>query len=514
MAISARDATESPDTGDSSRSQQALRAQRLAQLTPEKRALLERALLAKRGANGDPGRIPKRDLSIPTLLSFPQQRLWFFDQLEPQNITYNACVAMELRGALHLDALQAAIDCVVARHEVIRTVYPSVEGKPEQRILESWSLPIELVDLSQYDDTDLDVRVQTAIDELPRLPYNLQADLTMRIALIRRTITDHVLLIMEHHIAFDGWSDEILCSEIKTAYEAHLAGVEPKLPELAIQYGDFAAWQHARLTEDRLNELQTFWKQYLAGSPALIALPTDLARPERQTFNGARVYINIDAEILKPLAALGRAEGATPFMVLLAGFDALLHRWSGATDIVIGTPIANRNRVELEGLIGFFSNTLAVRSRLEASMTMRELVRHVREQALAAFENQELPFDRIVEAAQPVRNPAYNPLFQVNFRVTGGGDALLDLPGVVATPLNVDVGFARFDLAMELQQTANGLAGYLEYNVALFEPGTGRSLVSAFAALLKEALERPDDPISQLKMAETKASGGIRSRRR
>ena len=486
---------------------------RLARLSPEKRLLLERAMLARRAESAVDERIARRDPADPAPLSFPQQRLWFFDRMDPGNITYNACVAMQLYGPLDIDALRAAFECVVERHEVIRTVYPDVEGIPQQQVLDQWTLEFEFVDLALMSADDR----RDAFDELvatrPRRPYDLANDLAMRILVVRREQHDHAVLIMEHHIAFDGWSDEILCDEVNRAYRSYIDGGTPVLEALPVQYRDFAAWQHARMHEQRLTELQTFWKQYLASIPELIALPTDFARPDRQSFLGARVYISVPAEVATAVATLGRNESATPFMVLLAGFDALLHRWAGVDDICVGTPIANRTRVELERLIGFFSNTLVVRSRITAGMSMRDLVRHVRAQSLTAFEHQELPFDKIVEAVQPSRNPAHNPIFQVNFRVTAGGDAMLDLPDVTAQPLSIDVGFARFDLAMEIQQSGDGFGGYLEYNTALFNVTTAQALVSAFCALLADALERPDEPIANLRMSQATVSG-IRSRRR
>ena len=486
---------------------------RLARLSPEKRALLERAMLAKRAHRGGDSRIPRRNPNDPAPLSFPQQRLWFFDRLEPGNTTYNACVAMELNGPLNVEALCTAFKYVVQRHEVIRTVYPDREGKPYQSVLEEWSLDFEFVDISQLPSDDRVAAFADLVADRPRKPYDLSKDLTMRILVVRRAENDHALLILEHHIAFDGWSDEILCDEVNHVYRSLIVDDPVVLKALPLQYRDFAAWQHARLDERRLAELQEFWKQYLRDAPALLALPLDMVRPERQTFHGGRVYIDIDASVVASLASFGRSESATPFMVLLAAFDALLHRWAAVDDICVGTPIANRNRVELEKLIGFFSNTLVVRARIGPNMTLRDLVRHIRAQSLAAFEHQELPFDKIVEAAQPPRDPSHNPIFQVNFRVTAGGDAVLDLPDVTAKQLSIEVGFARFDLAMELQQLPETLGGYLEYNTALFNASTAEALVAAFSALLGDALERPDEAIANLRMAPAQAHG-IRARRR
>ncbi len=485
---------------------------RLAGLSQEKRALLERALLARRRPEEDQ-QIPRRDRATPGPLSFPQQRLWFFDRLAPGNPTYNACVAMGLVGPVDVERLRAGFDAAVRRHEVLRTVFPDDDGVPFQHVLDEWRLELPVVDLTAVPAAQRPAAALQLMADESRKPYDLEADLMMRLLLVRVGDDEHVLAIFEHHIAFDGWSDEILCAEVSEVYRALGEGRAPVVPDLPVQYGDFAAWQQARLAGDRLAKLHSFWRDYLAGIPGRTPLPVDTERPPRQTFEGARVYVDIPADVLVPLTALCRAESATPFMVLLATFDALLMRWSGAQDITVGTPIANRSRVELERLIGFFSNTLVVRARPTPEMTVREFVRHVRESALGAFQHQDLPFDRIVEAVQPARDPSYNPLFQVNFRVTSGDAALLDLPGVVADAVAVDVGFARFDLALELQQKPDGLGGYLEYNVALFSDRTARALVEAFSALLAAALREPDTALGDLEMSAAPAGRGIRGAR-
>jgi len=490
------------------------RAERLARLSPEKRARLERALLARREATLDRERIRRRAPGEDAPLSFPQQRLWFFDRMAPGDPTYNAVVAMALRGPLDIDRLRRAFALVVERHEAVRTVFPDHEGIPYQHVLDEWELALPVVDLRACSEAERGAEVAALLRDAPRAPYDLRHDLMLRLLVARTGDDEHVLLIMEHHIAFDGWSDDVLCAEVSECYRALGDGRAPVLAELPVQYGDFAAWQQSRLDDDRLAGLRSFWKSYLLGSPALTALPIDFERPRRQTFVGARAYVDVGPEVNAPIAALCRAESATPFMVLLAAFDALLCRWAGLRDISVGTPIANRGRVELEPLIGFFSNTLVVRCRPEPSHTLRDLVRAARDSALAAYEHQDLPFDKIVEVVAPIRNPAHNPLFQVNFRVTSGTSALLDLPGVEAMPVAADIGFARFDLALELQPTVAGLGGYLEYNVALFEPGTARALVDAFSVLLRDALSRPDAPIGDLELAAATSAGGIRGARR
>ena len=489
-------------------------ADRLANLSDDKRALLERALIAQRRLTIDDERIPRRAIADPSPLSFSQQRLWFFDRMKPGDPTYNACVGMRLRGSIDLEQLRLAFDAIVRRQEVLRTVFPDVDGVPEQVILDTWRLAFDVLDLRGLEPAEREERLLNVQREAPREPYNLQTDLALRLLLVTLHDDDHILLLMEHHIAFDGWSDEILCEEVSETYRCAMSGGNAELTELPIQYRDFAAWQHRRLQGEYLERLQAFWQRYLDGAPTLAALPTDFPRPTFQTFSGARVYVDLPPDLLDLVNVRCRKDRATPFMVLLAAFQGLLARWAGISDMTVGTPIASRSRVELERLIGFFSNTLVVRGRPNLDDTFRALVEGTREASLAAFEHQELPFDKIVEAVQPPRDTSHNPLFQINFRVTAGGDAVLDLVGVNAEPYSVDIGFSRFDLALELQQLERGLGGYLEYNTALFSERTARSLVDAFGVFLRDALEHPDTLLRDVLMAAPSNGPSIRRARR
>jgi hypothetical protein len=487
-------------------------ANRLSRLPPEKRALLERALLARREVNPDDLSIPRRPPDEPAPLSFPQQRLWFLDKMAPGDPTYNAVVGMRLRGPVDVDRLRSAFEAVVLRHEAIRTVLPDADGRPYQQVLADWQLPLPVVDLRGMAADERAAALMRLMREEPRRSYDLQRDLMMRLLFVQLADDDAVLLLMEHHIAFDGWSDEILCAEVSEVYAALGAGRPPALKELPIQYGDFAAWQRKRLDGEKLEQHQAFWRDYLAGAPALLPLPTDLPRPAVLTHDGARVGVAIGADVLQPLGALCKAESATPYMVLISMFGLLLHRWAGVSDICVGTPIANRSRIELERLIGFFSNTIAIRIRPQSTMTMREFVRSSRDSALAAYAHQDLPFDRIVEAVAPPRDLSHNPLFCVNFRVTDGAPALLALPDVECSPVAPDIGFARFDLALELQVGADGIGGYLEYNLALFKERTARALVDALGSLLEDALRRPDVALATLAMSRPNEGPRIRRR--
>ena len=485
---------------------------RLDALSPEKRALLERHLLS-RARSPDPDAIVPRDRSRPARLSYAQQRLWFLDQLAPGDPAYNACIALRLRGGLDLNRLRRAFEAVVQRHEAVRTVFrPGADGEPEQVVLADWTLPWQVVDAAEE-------QVVPLAREACRRPYDLAADVMLRLLVLRLGPDDHVLVVGEHHVAFDGWSDGVMFDEVAECYVAQGEGREPVLPALPVQYADVAAWQRDRLSGPRRAALDAFWRDRLAGLPDVLALPWDAPRPATQTFSGQHHPISLDAALAARVGVRCREWSVTPYMTLLAGFVALLHRWSGATDIAVGTPVASRDRVETERLVGFFSNTMVLRVDVAGDPSFAELVARVRRTALAAYEHHDLPFDAVVEAVRPPRNPSRNPLFQVNFRVQTGEPPLLRLPGVEVAPVAVDLGFSRFDLAVELQLGDDGLGGYLERNDALFSAGTGRALTAELGVLLDAALSEPALPLSALPFGEALAqaradTGGIRGARR
>jgi hypothetical protein len=481
--------------------------ERIGRLSPEKRALLERQLLL-RATDSSADVIPRRTGSGPCPLSFPQRRLWFLEQLAPGQPTYNAALAMRVRGALDLDRLERGVRAVIARHEALRTVFGVRELEPVQLLLEDWSFSIDRRDLRGVASTDREREMLRQAREEARRPFDLDADLMLRVTSLRVAEDEHVLVFIEHHIAFDGWSDGQLFRELAALYEAE--GGEPELDPLPIQYADWSAWQLERMSGPELERLLRFWGDVLRGAPPLLELPLDRPRPPVQSFAGAH-----DPLVPLPLAgavrALAQDEGATPFMVLLAAFAAALHRWSGAEDVVIGSPVANRDHVQLEHLIGFFSNTFVLRVRPDSHMTLRELVRECRSVALDAYEHRELPFEKLVEHVRPPRDPRVNPIFQVNFRAQSRPPAVLTLHNLEVEPLLLDLGFSRFDLALDCQLDGERITGYLEYNSALFTEATIRTLGVRMSRLLEDGLARPDVPLGELAWAST--APGIRGRR-
>jgi hypothetical protein len=444
-------------------------------------------------------RIPLRDPAEPCLLSFSQQRLWFLDEWSPGAPTYNAALAFRVVGELDTAALRAAFETIVGRHESLRTVFRSSAGEPEQVVLDRWELDFAVLDLRAAPESDESIRA--LLRERARRSFDLANDLMLRVTVLRLAGAEWMLQLEEHHIAFDGWSDGVLFTELEEILQAGRDGRPPQLPELPIQYGDFAVWQRRRLEGEALEQQRAYWRGQLAGAPSALALPLDRRRPAVQTFEGRHLPVELDRQAADRVRAFCRAEGVTPFMALLAAFGVLLYRVTGSDDVVVGSPIANRSHVDLEHLIGFFSNTLALRVRMAGNPSFRELTQRVRETALGAYAHGEFPFERLVEAVRPARDAAVNPLFQVNFRVQPEDGAPPSLPGVEMSKLDVDVGFSRFDLALELQLGAEGIGGYLEYNVELFSEETMRRLAGELGALLDQLLALPDTPLLEIKTA-------------
>jgi hypothetical protein len=376
-------------------------------------------------------------------------------------------------------------------------------------VLEDWSLELEPLDGTEE-------QLSAQLRELAREPFDLTGDLMLRAWLVRLAQEDHVLLIAMHHIAADAHSDAVLFAELGECYRAALEGREPRLRELPIQYSDFAVWQRERLQGPALEELTAWWAGTLEGAPELLRLPLDHPRPALQRHEGSHRRFSLDPELGTALLALGRREGTTFFMTTLAAFATLLYRRSGEEDIVIGSPIANRNDLELQGLIGFFTNTIALRLRLGGNPSFREVMARAKAAALGALAHQDMPFEKVVEALAPRRDPGYNPLFQVNFRAQGAPRPPLELAGLDVRPLPVDIGFSRFDLALELELGSSGLGGYFEYDRDLFDPESVGGFEQDLRALLAQIAEDPGEPVLAIGLERERrasASGTIRRRR-
>jgi Condensation domain len=474
-------------------------AARLAELSPEARAALKRRLARRRAGAGDvtAGAIPRRAPDEPVPISFAQWRLWFLEQLRPGTNAWNTPVAVRLHGPLDIEALRHSLQLLVQRHTTLRTVFSAPGGRPAPELLEHPELELPVVDAAPADPAGHEATIQDFIEQEIARPFDLERDIMLRARLLRLAPEQHVFVLVAHHIACDGWSKGLLLEELSTAYAALSGGEDPVLPELPIEYADFAIWQRKWLSGGRLERLVAYWKAVLAGATPALELPADRPRPRTQAFRGAVQWLALPAPLAQSAIALGRQERATPFMTLLAAFKALLFAYSGQEDLIVGSPAAMRSHAELARLVGLFANTLVYRTNLGGQPSFRELVRRVHDTALGVYANQDLPFEKIVEVAKPPRDPSRNPVVQVNLRVEGR-EPELRLGELRSEPLAIDPGIARFDLAIELGATDDGFAGYLEYDIALFNEATAAGFARDFLAVLDAAVASPDVPIAQL----------------
>ncbi|MEH2411054.1 amino acid adenylation domain-containing protein [Nostoc sp.] len=470
----------------------------IANLSVEKRELLlQRLRHKKENASRTKITSPSRDSNIFPL-SFAQQRLWFLEQLEPGNPFYNQPAAVRLTGALNLAVLEQSFNEILRRHEVLRTTFSTVEGQPVQVIAPTLALKLPVVDLQKLPDADREKEVLRLATKEAKVPFNLVEGPLLRCTLLRLDEAEYVLLFTMHHIISDGWSKGILIREIATLYEAFSTGEFSPLAELAIQYADFAAWQRKWLQGDVLQSQISYWKKQLEGAPSVLELPTDHPRSAVQTFQGASYSFELSVELSQALKKLSQQQGTTLFMTLLAAFQTLLWRYTGQEDIVVGSPIANRNRAKIEGLIGFFVNTLVLRTNLASNPTFGELLTRVREVALGAYTHQDLPFEKLVDELQPQRSLSYTPLFQVMFALQNAPMSALELPGLSLSLLASESGSTKFDLTLLMTETAQALVGSLEYNTDLFESSTISRMAEHLQTLVSGIVANPQQRLSEL----------------
>ncbi|WP_329571773.1 non-ribosomal peptide synthetase [Kitasatospora sp. NBC_01266] len=436
----------------------------------------------------------------PLPLSFAQQRLWFLDQLDPGRAEYLIPFALRITGALDTDALRAALRGLVARHEVLRTRFSTSAEGPAQLVDAPAEPALACHDLRRLaDPAEREAAARQLVETEAFRPIELSTGPMIRALLIRLSEQESILAVTVHHIAFDGWSVTVLSRELTELYTAARQQRAAELPALAVQYADYARWQREWLTGDTLERQLAYWRTRLAGVEPL-ELPTDHRRPAQRTGEGATIAFAVPAELNERLKSTAAGHGASLFMTLLAAFQLLLAKYSGQQDITVGTPIAGRNRAELEELIGFFVNTLVLRTDLSGDPTFAELLDRVKETALGAYEHQDLPFERLVEELAPQRDLSRNPLFQTMFVLQNVPDFdTWQLPGLAVAPVPLSAKDAKFDLAMYLSETADGsLEGAIVYSTDLFEPHTMQRLAEHFQQLLTAATARPQDRLSEL----------------
>ncbi|MEH2082694.1 MAG: amino acid adenylation domain-containing protein [Nostoc sp.] len=473
-------------------------SQQIAELSPEKRQLfLQRLNQKKKNVFSKTQIKPQSRNSNSFALSFAQERLWFLDQLQPGQSLYNEPYAFHFEGSLNVTALAQSLNEIVRRHEVLRTTFAMVE-QPLQFLIPALTLALPIVDLQSLPKDQQEAEVGCLITEEQARPFDLTNEPLVRTTLLQLSKAQYVLLFTMHHIICDQWSFGILIREVVALYEAFKNGQLSPLPELPIQYADFAVWQRQWLQGVVLESQLSYWKQQLSNAPTVLELYTDYPRPAVQTNHGARQSLVLSQPITIGLKALSQQEKTTLFMTLLAIFKTLLYRYTGQDDIVVGTTISGRNRAEIEELIGFFVNTLVMRTDLSGTPSFREVLQRVREVALGAYANQDLPFEQLVEELQPERNLSYTPLFQVMFQLDNTPTTTLELPGLTLSPLEFHNETAKFDLTLSMMDTEQGLIGSLEYNTDLFNTATITRMLEHFQTLVEGIVANPNQRISDL----------------
>ncbi|WP_166654429.1 condensation domain-containing protein, partial [Tahibacter aquaticus] len=442
--------------------------------------------------------IPQAGRDAPLPLSFAQQRLWFIDRLEGGSAQYNMPLLLRLRGELDVPALQQALDTLVARHEILRTVYSDTDGAALQQIQPARAVAMACDDLRRLPAAAGAQRLQQLAADEAAQPFDLAQDLMLRCRLVHSGEHDYALLLTLHHIACDGWSLDVLVREFVALYGALRQGRPAQLAPLPVQYADYAAWQRRRLHGEALQAQLGYWRTQLAGLPALHSLPLDRPRPAQQRFDGARVEQLLDAPTLAALQALARQHDASLFMLLQAAFAVLVSRWSGATDIVLGTPSAGRLHADVEPLIGFFVNTLVLRTDLSGDPTFASVLQQTRAAALSAYEHQEVPFEMLVDELKPTRSLAHAPLFQLMFALQNNALAALELPDLSVTAAAGAQERAKFDLQLDVAETELGLSLSWTYAQSLFDAASIERMADAFQRLLRGIVEAPQQAISRL----------------
>ena len=426
-------------------------------------------------------------------LSFAQQRLWFIDKLKGSNASYHVQGGFKLVGPLNVEALTQAFKTVIERHESLRTVFIERDGEPLQVVKEPVGFVLNIKEMTSSKD-----EINDALFEEASKPFNLTEDLMLRVLLIKQSENENLLLFTIHHIATDGWSVSVMLQELNALYRAYNNNQANPLPDLAFQYVDFANWQRNSIKDEALDKQQAYWKNNLADAPEVHSLPLDYPRPSRPSLDGALYQFSLDGKLTTAIKDLCQSQQCTLFMILQGTFALLLNRWSNEKDIVMGTPIANRTQAELFPLIGFFVNTLALRTRLTGNPSFIEYIQQVKANTLDAYANQDVPFDTLVETLNPVRSESYTPLFQVLFSLQNNQIPDFDFDGLTFTPLTENMRIAKFDITLNIEDKGGRLNCDWEYNPKLFSSSTIGALASAFEVLLSHITVSPESPVLSL----------------
>ncbi|MGW7594485.1 condensation domain-containing protein, partial [Streptomyces rubiginosohelvolus] len=461
----------------------------LTSLTPEqKRALLAERL---RRRNGPPPPARERRFSA----SFPQQRMWFLDQLNPGSAAYNIPAAVRVHGPLDVELWRRSLNEIVRRHESLRTTFEEADGEPVQVVHETGELELTVEDCAHLYGPDGQEGVKERARQEFTRPFDLGTGPLMRMKFLRLAADEHILLLTMHHIVADLWSTSVLFGELAALYQGYLTGVGAELPKLSVQYADYAAWQRKQLAGPGFAAELEYWKTTLEGAAPILELPTDRPRPAVLGSAGASRPFHLPASVMSGVRELSRRTGTTPFMTLLAAYVALLHRYSREEDIVVGVPVANRGQSQVEQLIGYFVNTLAIRNDVSGNPTFTELLGRVRGAALGAFAHQEVPFERLVEELRPERDLSRSPVFQASFVYQNIPVPEFGVGGLRLELMDIESSTARFDLELQVFEQGEELGGWFEYSTELFDAATIDRMGGHLKVLLDNLLADPDQPI-------------------
>lgn len=476
---------------------------RRAKLSPEKQALLDQRLRSKSASPAPVNTIPARDVNEVIPLSFTQESVWLQSQLTPDGVVYNLPAAIQLDGLLNVEALEWSVNEIVKRHDILRTNFDQSSAGAQQIIKPMTAFKLPVIDLQHHSEIDLPIQIQKLIQQDAEFPFDLSKDFLLRVSLIRVKIKRHIILFTTHHIISDGWSRLVFIRELIHFYQLFLKQPVPSLAPLAIQYADYSVWQRKQFSQGAFDWQLDYWHKQLSDAAFILNLPTDYPRSSLRSFNGTRQRFFVPIELTQSLKQLSQQQATTLFTCLLSVFQVLLYRYSGQNDFLLGSPIANRQRGETEGLIGFFANTLVLRAKFSEEICFDELLQQTKQTTLAAYAHQDIPFEKLVELLQPVRSPSYSPLFQVMFAQQGPSVEETNVPGLNLSLLTEDSDAAKFDLSLSIGEYQQGLAGKLEYNSDLFQAETIDRLIEHFKVLLAAVVKDPKQKVAHLPLLST-----------
>ncbi len=470
-------------------------------LTDDKKKLLE-LLLKKKGVavKSDSGQsIPLVDRSKPLELSYGQQQLWFLENLESGTPAYVFCNAIKLSGELNSNAIEHSINRIIERHEILRTVYDSHEGKPFQRILPHQYEKLDILDLSELNEQDKDRKIKFEAETEAKQPFDIRTQKCIRYKLLKVSDNEHILLLTMHHIVFDGWSLGVLFNELSKHYSDYLQDAKSVAP-LTIQYADYASWQRNYLNSGELDRQLGYWTEQLQGDLPVLTLPSDRPRPAVQSFNGNLHFFEIDSDLTNALKFIAKKHECTLFMVLLSAYYILLNRYTGQEDLLVGSPIASRNHADIESLIGFFVNTLVLRANLSGELEYSALLNQLRRTTMDAYAHQDVPFEILVEKLKPERDLSYNPIYQVMFALQNTPPPSSEFSGLNMSLQEIDSGTALFDITLNMWEENGRLKGYFEYNTDLFDESTIIRMTGHYCNILSSVANNYDIKLNEISL--------------